>query len=208
MRKIKCLMALIILLAVAISEFTAIKVFYVLSDNSTNVSCPSLLCATLNQYFLDNGTLPVLSNVEYHFLPGKHYVPDNLMLRNLFNFSLVGIVNKPSSLPILVDCFYSYVLKIYESHYVNIRNTEFQHCYNPQLQHITSYLYICKCFSCTIENMNFNNFGMIGYNLIGNSRLNEIHITHTKGQFCSGIRLQYWDDDQFLTAPDTVYIIF
>ena len=199
MRKIKCL---IFLLAVAISEITAIKVFYVLPDNSTNVSCPSLLCATLNQYFLGNGTLPVLSNVEYHFLPGKHYVPDNFILRSLFNFSLVGIVSKPSSLPVLVDCFHSDVLKIYESHYVNIRNIEFQHCYNPQLQHVTSNLYIFKCFSCTIENMNFNNFGMIGHNLIGNSRLNEIHITHTKGLFCSGIRLQYWDDDQILTAPD------
>ena len=52
------------------------EIFYVLPDNSTNaVSCPSQPCATLSQYMLDNGTLPVVSNVEYQFLPGEHHVP-------------------------------------------------------------------------------------------------------------------------------------
>ena len=35
----------------------------------------NLACATLSQCLLDNGTLPVVSNVEYHFLPGDHHVP-------------------------------------------------------------------------------------------------------------------------------------
>ena len=55
-------------------------VLHVLPDNSsTNASCPSQQpCATLSQYLLDNGTLPVVSNVEYHFLPGEHHVPANM----------------------------------------------------------------------------------------------------------------------------------
>ena len=52
------------------------QVFYVLPDNSTNASCSLQPCATLSQYLLDNnGSLPVVSNVEYHFLPGEHHVP-------------------------------------------------------------------------------------------------------------------------------------
>ena len=59
---------------------TATEVLYALPDNSTNVSCPSQPCATLSQYLLDNGTLPVVSNVEYHFLPGEHHIPANMTL--------------------------------------------------------------------------------------------------------------------------------
>ena len=64
------------------------EILYVVPDNSTNtVSC---LYATLSQYLLDNGTLPVVSNVEYHFLPGEHHVPVNLTLQNLHNFSIIN----------------------------------------------------------------------------------------------------------------------
>ena len=60
------------LVTILISVPTAAQqVFYVSPDNSTNTSCPFQPCATLSQYLLDNnGSLPVVSNVEYHFLPG------------------------------------------------------------------------------------------------------------------------------------------
>ena len=67
---------------------TATETLYVLPDNVTNVICPSHPCATLSQYLLDNGTLPVVSNVEYHFLPGEHHVPANMVLqkfKQIFN---------------------------------------------------------------------------------------------------------------------------
>ena len=57
-----------------ISICTATEILYVLPDNVSDVNCPSQPCATLGQYLLDNGSLPVLSNVEYHFLPGEHHV--------------------------------------------------------------------------------------------------------------------------------------
>ena len=98
-----------ILLAIQtwISLSAEVLYVYVLPDNSTNaVSCPSQPCAALSQYVLDNGTLPVVSNVEYHFLPGEHHVPTNMTLQNLHNFSIIETVSEPSPLAVLVlaDC--------------------------------------------------------------------------------------------------------
>ena len=58
-----------ILTTVEICMLTSTEIFYVLPDNSTNDSCPSQPCATLSQCWLHSDTLPVVSNVEYHFLP-------------------------------------------------------------------------------------------------------------------------------------------
>ena len=71
----------------------ATKIFYVLPDNSPNISCPANHCVTISQYFMDNGTLPVVTNVEYYLLPGEHYITTIVVLTNLQNFSLIGISN-------------------------------------------------------------------------------------------------------------------
>jgi len=60
---------------------TATQVFYISPNSTANISCPSQPCATLSQYILDNnGTLPVVSNVKYYFLPGEHHLPTNFIL--------------------------------------------------------------------------------------------------------------------------------
>ena len=172
---------------------TAAEMLYILPDNSTNVICPSQPCATLSQYWSDNGTLPVVSNVEYHFLPGEHYVPANMMLRNLQNFSIIGIVNETSSLPALIGCSQSsYIINIIDSHSVTIANVMFKQCHQVQLM----YLLINLCHSCTIENVTFMNSGLIGTNLIGASHLSEILIRLNRERpnvvmFCQGITLNY-----------------
>ena len=98
-----------VLTTVEICMSTATEIFYVLSDNSTNDNCPFQPCATLSQYWLCNSTLPVVSNVEYHFLPGEHHVPANMMLQNLYNFSITGITTSNSSLPtVLIGCSQSF----------------------------------------------------------------------------------------------------
>ena len=202
-------LALICLLGNAVWESTANKILYVMPDNSTNTSCTSQPCATLSQYLLDDGSLPNVENVEYHFLPGEHHVPTNIVLKNLHNFSIVGIVNKRSLQVVLVGCFHSHILKIYTSHYVNIRNVMFKRCYNPQLQpyiYFTS-LHLSWCFSCVLENVTFTNFGIVGENLIGNSYLNAIHITHITGEFCQGIALTYRDDNQLLTDNNEYHLL-
>ena len=89
--RMKCILVDFILMIYASA---AIEILYVLPDNSTSaVSCPSHPCATLSKYVLDNGTLPVVSNVKYYFLPGEHHVPANLILQNLHNFSELSIIH-------------------------------------------------------------------------------------------------------------------
>ena len=91
---------------------TATDIFYVLpTDNPGNLSFPFQSCATLNQYLLDNnGTLPVVSNVEYHFLPGEHHVDSTLSIRKGSNISLIGTTIKDNLLPVVsVDIYKLYI---------------------------------------------------------------------------------------------------
>ena len=71
-----------------VTSAVAQQIFYVLSDDRSNDTCSSFQpCATLAQYLLDNnGSLPVVTNVEYHFFPGEHHVPMNMKLRT-YKFS-------------------------------------------------------------------------------------------------------------------------
>ena len=86
MELIKFLMVLICLLGNEIWKSTANKILYVLPNNSTNTSCTSQPCATLSQYLLDDGSLPDVENVEYHFLPGEHQVPNDIVLKIYVTF--------------------------------------------------------------------------------------------------------------------------
>ena len=198
MGKATWLMVLEYLLVVEVQKFRATKVYCIIPDNSINGSCSSESYITLSKY---SDRLPVVTNVEYRFLPGEHQIPANLTLRNLVNFSIIGDVSDSSSPAVLIGCDHSYVLKISESQNVSIRNMRFERCYNPQLQLITFFtsLYIYQCFSCVIENVTFKNFGMVGENLIGQFYLNEIYIIHATGQFCQGITLAYVNQEYFVS---------
>ena len=181
-----------ILIAIQNLISLADEILYVLPDNSTNaVSCPSQPCATLSQYVLDNGTLPVVSNVEYHFLPGEHHVPANMTLQNLHNFSIIGTVSKPSPLAVLVlaDCSQLYIINIIDSYNVTLANVMLKQCDNPQLTN----LLITLCYSCRIENVTFINLGLIGNNLIGRSHLTEIMVKSNRKflMFCQKIVIIY-----------------
>ena len=127
----KCVIVLsfITIVKICISTATDHEIFYVLPDNSTGASCPSQPCATLSQYWLHNGTQPVVVNVEYHFLPGEHHVPANMMLQNLHNFSIIGTVSNSSLPAVLIGCSQSfYVISISNSFFVSITNVIFKHC--------------------------------------------------------------------------------
>ena len=100
------------LLAVQLLLSEATRISYVLPDNSTNVSCPFQPCATLSEYLLDNGTLPVVSNVQYYFLPGEHHIPANMLLQDLCNFSMIGTVKESPPPVVLVGCLQSYVINV------------------------------------------------------------------------------------------------
>ena len=173
----------------------AAKILYVLPDISTNAaSCPSQPCATLSQYLLDDGTLPVVSNVEYHFLHGEHHVPANMIFHNLHNFSIIGTISKFSSPVVLVGCLQWNVIDIINSHFVTIKNVMFKHCsILPDNKTQITNLRLSCCFSCKIQNVTFIQYGLIGFNLIGESYLYNIKIQSMEFSqlCCQTILLQY-----------------
>ena len=190
----KCVIVLVFTM-VEIYVPATTEVLYVLPDNSTDaVSCPSQPCATLSQYLLDNGTLPVVSNVEYHFLPGEHHVPANMILQKLHKFSIIGIVSNLSSPVVLVGCLQWYVINIVNSHFVSIKNVVFKRCsiWKDNRKAVTSLKLFC-CFSCKIADVTFIQYGIIGINLIGKSYLHNIkfEIMLFSQLRCQVIFLQY-----------------
>ena len=166
--------------AVLIRISTASDIFYVLPNNSRNISCHPHQCATLNQYLLDNnGTLPVTSNVEYHLLPGEHYLnaTNSIVFTNFLNFSLVGKFNEQQDLlpVILIGTNFSVI----DSYNITIANVVFKKIMLLHAYHHGD-LWLTECFSCTIENVSLIEYGLLGGNLIGRSYLNNIIINLTK----------------------------
>ena len=196
----KCIILSFIFAIVEIYILTATERLYALPDKLTNenaTSCPSQSCATLSQYLLDDGTLPVVSNVEYHFLPGEHHVPANMILQNLHNFSIIGTISNSSSPVVLVGCLQWYVIDIINSHFVTIKNVMFQHCsILPDNKTKLTNLILSCCFSCKILNVTFMQYGLIGFNLIGESYLHNIKIQSMEFSSqlcCQVVLLQYTD---------------
>ena len=107
-----------------ISTCTATKILYVLPDNVSDVNCPSQPCATLGQYLLDNGSLPVLSDVVYYFLPGEHHVVDAFRITEVNNLSLIGFHFSPATLV----CWSQSHVGVYYSYNVSVRNLVFSQC--------------------------------------------------------------------------------
>ena len=194
----KCIIVLsFVLTTVEIYISEATEILYVLPDNLTDAtSCPSQPCATLSQHLLVNGTLPVVSNVEYHFLPGEHHVPANMILQDLHNFSMIGTVNNSSSpLPVvLVGCLQPYVIDIIDSCFVTIINIVMKHCgILPNSRTRLKNLKLSCCFSCKLENITFLQYGITGINLIGESYLHNIKLEILRfPEFCcQAILIQY-----------------
>ena len=180
------------LAAVLIGISTAIEIFYVLPDNSPNISCPSHHCATFSQYFLDNDTLPVVSNIEYHLLPGEHYVISTkvVSLGYLQNFSMVGLYNKKLQLPSTI--LVSTDIVIFDSYNVTIKNVIFKIVLPIRFSSdINVKVQLVVCIHCTVENVTLLGCGLLGYNLIGRSYLTNIVIKL--------LIIKYWCDGQGIT---------
>ena len=173
------------------------QVFYVSPDNSTNPSCSSQPCATLSQYLLDNnGSLPVVSDVEYHFLPGEHHVPTNMTLQNLHNFLITGSQSFILSPTVIIGDSRSYV-KIVDSADVIINNIAFKRAgmdlvlYKDYRLGLYNLVFI-NCSSCRIMNIKFLEYGFYGEDMVGNSYLSNIVANLTAPLCCfHGIHLVY-----------------
>ena len=162
-----------------ISTCTATKILYVLPDNVSDVNCPSQPCATLGQYLLDNGSLPVLSDVEYHFLPGEHHVVNIINMHDAFNFSLIGFGLSPTKL----ICGPQSYIGVFFSYNVTIKNLVFNQCRGDLQSQIplflTGGLILYECSYCKVEDVIFFGYGFVGFNLYLNSSVNNITIDMT-----------------------------
>jgi len=127
--------------------------------------------------------LPVVSNAEYHFLPGENHVPANMELKNLHNFSILGIINKTSPV-MLVGCLQSFTISIINSQFVIIKNIIFKHCgiLLDKKTKVTNLKMFC-CFSCKIQNVTFLQYIYVfkKFDLIGEPYLHniQIEVTHS-----------------------------
>ena len=180
------------------------EVFYVLPYNSTNTNCSLQPCATLGQYLLDNnGTLPVVSNVEYHFLPGEHHIPVDMKLQYLHNFKMTGSSSNRftmSSTVLFVDLRAYFIVR--ESTNFTISNVlfkaydnQYSYSYDPDIKNVICNVILQNCFSCKVINVMFLHYGLCGNNLFGNSYLGNIVLYFTIHHY-NGIKLQYTEDSQ------------
>ena len=162
-----------------ISTCTATKILYVLPDNVSDVNCPSQPCATLGQYLLDNGSLPVSSDVEYRFLPGEHHVINNVDIEEAFNILLIGFGLSPAKL----ICKSYYYVGVFRSYNVTIINLAFSQCSgyvgNKFAINTAASLFLYRCSHCIIENVDFFGYGFVGFNLLQNCYLSNIVIKPT-----------------------------
>ena len=162
-----------------ISTCTATGILYVLPDNVSDVNCPSQPCATLGQYLLDNGSLPVLSNVEYHFLPGEHHLVDVMFMFNVFNFSLIGFGLSSTKFV----CQPKAYMQIFHSFNVTIKNLVFDQCSGDLFPVVAiraaPSLFLYQCSHCRVENIIFFGYGFVGVNLFLNSYINNVTINIT-----------------------------
>ena len=143
---------LLIFIVHVISTCTATKILNVLPNNVSDVNCPSQPCATLGQYLLDNGSLPVLSDVEYHFLPGEHHITFVLKIWKAVNLLLGGVSLSPVELVFQSQSYMS----VFQSYNVTIRNLVFDQCngesdlfYQFQMD-TTAGLVLHECFYCKV----------------------------------------------------------
>ena len=215
------IMVIVYVLTLAISQIcksAGAEVVYVLPDNFTDVSCPSQPCATLLQYFLaNNGTLPVVCNVEYHFLPGVYAVTSttDLILENLNNFTIVGA---SSSILSVVICFLtSHQVIIKHSHNVTIWRIMFKQCEGSTGDNFHNYFIVDldNCTSCSLIDISFSECGLAMHNAFDFTMTNisvEIKKAYSRTRDY-GIMLVYddefWDNTQqhIYTVNHTVVLL-
>ena len=117
-----------------------------------------------------------LTDVEYYFLPGEHYVVNVIKIVGAFNFSLIGF---GLPLPTLIFWSESYV-KVANSYNVTIGNLVFRQYSSEVISEfgldVDAGLFCDDCIHCKVEGIWFYGYGFAGINLFQNSSINNITI--------------------------------
>ena len=207
-----------------ISRCVASEIFYVLPDDSTNITClPQSNCGTLNQYLLDNNTLPAADNVEYHFLPGEYYIYVNIEMRNVSNVLITGSNHLT---PAKFVCLSQAFVAILYSYNVTVRDLAFNNCGGNLISHLpidrsslgsifidyaAASLVFLGCYDCAVKDIVFLKYGFAGINVFGHSYLDNINInistTVTTMDACSSkIILLFTNEDNYYHNKNSITI--
>ena len=155
------------------------QIFYVQPDgNSSNEICSSQPCGTLTQYLMENGTMPIISSVEYRLLPGEHYINTDMKMWGLSNFSFIGITEKQQLSVVKFNCQSKFAISIFDSYNVTIANVVFKQCKGNSDFHTS--LVLVECLNCRIMYVTFLGYGLACKNLLGESYLSNINIDMSK----------------------------
>jgi len=100
---------------------------YIMPEDQDFMKCPSQPCATLD-HFLFNSTLFNISNSEFYFLPGNHYLNANMVISSVCNISLIGVNKNNSSLPVVLCSSDDVSIAITFSDNIIVSNLVFKEC--------------------------------------------------------------------------------
>ena len=178
----KCYIVFLVAIIIKIYTCTPTGLFYILSDNSTNDSCPSQPCTQLkllNQHLNISGTS--ISNVNLLFLSGKHSLTSNIIMQHVYNVTMVG-VNSGNIPPAVLSCHFTKTsIGFVNSSNITIANLVFENC-GPKVYvglfsiPVMAAAYFSTCYSCNITNVTFIGYGLAIRNLLGESYLDSITV--------------------------------
>ena len=147
---------------------------YILPSNLTNTSCPSQPCATFSHYLQWNAhSLPMVLNVEYHFLPGEHTVTE-MHIAHAHNFSLLGMVDNYFSQVVIK--FYTDAVYFISCANVSIAKLVFEFCECSECNEDGPAIYVTSCIFCNIEHVTLSHFMLHITNMMGKSYMHHINI--------------------------------
>lgn len=165
-----------------ISTSTPTGLLYVLPDDSTNVSCPSQPCASINQYSLNMSNM---SNVKFIFLSGKHSLTSTIIMRHVYNVTMVG-VNYDSLVPAVI---YSQsaraLISFVDASNITIANLVYSYCEPMErYNYVQVETYFSTCYYCNITNVTLIRYGLVITNLLGESFLHNIFVYSHATEHC------------------------
>ena len=179
---------------------TLTGLLYVSPNNSTNASCPSQPCATLNQYLLN---ISEMSNVKFLFLSGTHSLTSNITIQHAYNVSIVGDSYNTYLPPVILFC-HSKNTKIvfaYSSN-ITIAKIMFKNCggtgptimprydikYYTAAKDLAATLFLNTCYYCVVRYVTFMGYGIMANNLLGDSYLEDIILYLDTTEDTDGLR--------------------
>ena len=163
---------------------TTCTVYTVIPDHGYKGNTTCHHCHNLQHYLL-NTTKYFTSNTQLLFLPGLYHPYTNIIIKDVYNFSIIGFPSTSEQYNnVLIDSNFIFILMSNISRLI-VKNIAFSATY-PRGQHKLSPLLTIKdCFSITLYNLEIFkyhpqssisklNFNLVIINVMGNSSVSNV----------------------------------